>query len=498
MTLDSLHFDNAWARLPDEFFSKVLPTPWRETRVLDISPLGAAQLDLDPERIEQERLEALMAGRDLLPGMLPIAQKYTGHQFGSYNPALGDGRGLLLGEAMTANGPVDLHLKGAGQTPYSRFGDGRAVLRSSIREYLAGEAMSGLGIPTTTALAVAVNGEQVMRERVEPGATLMRLSPSHARFGHFEWLYQRRKVEDMRTLAWHMIHRHRPELADAESPFEALFDDVVARTAQLVAAWQAYGFVHAVMNTDNMSLLGVTLDYGPFAFMERFQPGWTPNHTDAGGRYAYDQQPGVALWNLSVLAQSLTPLIEVDRLRESLERYDPLLQQAYAERMRARLGLTAPAEENASSDDASPGDASLTADWLALLERHEVDFHNAFRALGDYRGGSDSRDRLAQVLEIAPDDPVLNAWLDAYERRLEHETRHGDERQRAMEAVNPRYVLRTHLAQQVIEAAEAGDSEPLRRFRERLAAPFVNRDDDAAWFAPPPASAPPVCLSCSS
>lgn len=489
MTLDSLRFDNAWSHLSEDFFTRVAPTPWRGTRVLDVSPLGAAQLGLDMERIDSERLEALMAGRELLPGMEPIAQKYTGHQFGSYNPALGDGRGLLLGEALTPHGPLDLHLKGAGQTPYSRFGDGRAVLRSSIREYLAGEAMSGLGIPTTTALAVAVNEERVMRERVEPGATLLRLAPSHARFGHFEWLYQRRQVEDMQALAWHLIHRHRPALAEDETPFLALFADVVERTATLIAAWQAYGFVHAVMNTDNMSMLGLTLDYGPFAFMERYQPSWTPNHTDAGGRYAFDQQPGVALWNLTVLAQSLTPLIEVERLRETLERFEPALQQAYAERMRARLGL-AVAEED---------DAELVSNWLSLLARHEADFHGAFRALGTYQGGQTGCERLATALELAPDDEGLVAWLASYDQRLAREIRSASERQRAMEAVNPRYVLRTHLAQRVIDAAEAGDSEPLRCFRERLAAPFQAHDDgDEDWLTPPPPSAPPVCLSCSS
>ena len=400
MNLASLQFDNAWARLPQDFYTTVAPTPWAGTRVLDISPLGAAQLDLDPETIEPERLAALMAGRELLPGMTPIAQKYTGHQFGSYNPALGDGRGLLLGEAMTSQGPMDLHLKGAGQTPYSRFGDGRAVLRSSIREYLAGEALSGLGIPTTTALAVAVNDERVMRERVEPGATLLRLAPSHARFGHVEWLYQRHKVEDMQTLLWHLIHRHRPEFVDAEKPFEALFADAVERTASLIAAWQAYGFVHAVMNTDNMSLLGLTLDYGPYAFMERYKPDWTPNHTDAGGRYAFDRQPGVGLWNLTVLAQSLTPLIDVERLREMLDDYEPLLQRSYAQLMRARLGLTSRPDDGGEV----ASDAALIGGWLELLERHEADFHNAFRALGAYRGGGDSRRRLANALEIEPDD----------------------------------------------------------------------------------------------
>lgn len=489
MSLDDLRFDNSWARLPEAFYREVAPTAWRDTHVLDLSPLGAAQLDLEPASIEPQRLAALMAGRELLPGMRPIAQKYTGHQFGTYNPALGDGRGLLLGEAMTRQGPVDLHLKGAGQTPFSRFGDGRAVLRSSIREYLAGEAMQALGIPTTTALAVAVNGERVMRERVEPGATLLRLAPSHARFGHVEWLYQQRDVEGMRRLLQQVIERHRPALAEAENPIEALFADVIARTAETIAAWQAYGFVHGVMNTDNMSLLGLTLDYGPYAFQERFKPGWTPNHTDAEGRYAYDRQPGVALWNLMVLAQSLTPLVDAGRLRDRLDDFEPALEAAYARRMRARLGLAE------SRDD----DATLAADWLSLLARHEADFHSAFRALGAYRGDDESRRQLAAHLEIPADDPALVAWLEAYRTRLEEESRSAETRQRAMDAVNPCYILRHRPLQQVIAAAEAGDPGPLRRLRERLAAPFVPHEDGAEdWTSPPPRDAPPVVLSCSS
>ncbi|GGX96459.1 UPF0061 protein [Litchfieldella qijiaojingensis] len=493
MTLLDLRFDNAWARLPEDFYTRVRPTPWRDTRVLDVSPRGAALLGLDARRLsedprERERLTALMAGSELLPGMDPIAQKYTGHQFGSYNPALGDGRGLLLGEAMTEAGPVDLHLKGAGQTPYSRFGDGRAVLRSSIREYLAGEAMAGLGIPTTLALAVAVNDEKVMRERVEPGATLMRLAESHIRFGHFEWLYQRRRVEDMKRLAWHVIERHRPAFKESDAPFSELFDDVVARTAELIAAWQAYGFVHAVMNTDNMSLLGLTIDYGPYAFMDRYDESLVPNHTDEFGRYAFDQQPGVALWNLAVLAQSLTPLIEVERLRESLDTFEPKLQEAYARRMRARLGL-------ANDED---GDRDLVMAWLSLLARHKADFHRSFRALGGYDGSRAALSALADTLECETSDPAFKEWVSRYERRLAAERRGPEERRSAMDAVNPRYVLRTHLAQRVLEAAEEGDPEPLREFRTCLADPFREHSGCESWTQPPPRHAPPVCLSCSS
>ncbi|WP_161598994.1 protein adenylyltransferase SelO [Aidingimonas lacisalsi] len=493
MTLHDLRFDNAWAKFPDDFFTRVTPTPWSGTRVLDVSPLGASQLGLDAEALwrdedEHATLTSLMAGRKLLPGMEPIAQKYTGHQFGSYNPALGDGRGLLLGEAVTDSGFVDLHLKGAGQTPYSRFGDGRAVLRSSIREYLAGEAMAGLGIPTTTALAVAVNEEKVMRERVEPGATLLRLSESHVRFGHFEWLYQRQRPEDIERLAWHVIERHRPLLREAEAPFEALFEDTVTRTADLIAAWQAYGFVHAVMNTDNMSLLGLTIDYGPYAFMDRYQPRLVPNHTDAEGRYAFNQQPGVALWNLAVLAQSLTPLIDVERLRAILDTFEPRLQSTYADYMRQRLGLAEKWEE----------DHALVSSWLALLEKHSADFHGAFLSLVDYDGSQASFADVAAALECEPDDDALVQWLRHYTDRLAQEPRSRQQRHDAMASVNPRYVLRTHLAQSVIESAEAGDSEPLRTFRELLADPFTERPDMDVWQQVPSRNAPPVNLSCSS
>ncbi|RXE49721.1 protein adenylyltransferase SelO [Chromohalobacter israelensis] len=487
MTLDSLRFDNAWARLPEDFFTRVSPATWKNTRLLDISPRGCRALGLDPACFDddvqaRETLRQLMGGETVLPGMAPLAQKYTGHQFGVYNPALGDGRGLLMGEAQTADGYWDLHLKGAGQTPYSRFGDGRAVLRSSIREYLAGEAMAGLGVPTTLALALATNDEKVQRERVEPGATLLRLAPSHVRFGHFEWLYQSRRHDDMRRLVDHVIERHRPALAASESPAEALFGDVVARTARLIAAWQAYGFVHAVMNTDNMSILGLTLDYGPYAFMDAYDPALVPNHTDANGRYAFDQQPGVGLWNLSVLGQSLTPLAEPDALRDRLTEYEPALQQEYARLMRARLGLESVVE----------GDAQLVQDWLTLLAEAGADYHRAFRALGEW--AVDDGEWLRQEVPVEG----LSAWLSRYRERLEEEERDAASRRDAMQAVNPLYVLRTHLAQQVIEAAEAGDEAPLVEFRRLLADPFTARPGMERWAAAPPPQASVICLSCSS
>ncbi|MDV6317458.1 protein adenylyltransferase SelO [Chromohalobacter sp. HP20-39] len=487
MTLDALRFDNAWARLPDDFFTRVSPTTWKNTRLVDISPHGCRMLGLDTELFNddspsRETLRQVLGGETVLPGMDPLAQKYTGHQFGVYNPALGDGRGLLLGEVATDDGFWDLHLKGAGQTPYSRFGDGRAVLRSTIREYLAGEAMAGLGIPTTLALALAVNDEKVQRERVEPGATLLRLAPSHVRFGHFEWLYQARRNDDLRRLVEHVITRHRPALAECEAPTEALFGDTVARTARLIAAWQAYGFVHAVMNTDNMSILGLTLDYGPYAFMDRYEPTLVPNHTDTAGRYAFDQQPGVGLWNLSVLGQSLTPLADPEALRAQLAEYEPALQQEYARLMRARLGL----------EQVQEGDAQLVQDWLTLLADAGADYHRAFRALGEW-----AVDDGAWLHDEVPAEG-LAAWLSRYRQRLDDEPRDDASRREAMQSVNPLYVPRTHLIQQVIEAAEKGDMAPLAEFRALLADPFTSQPGMAHWAAAPAPEASVICLSCSS
>ncbi|MCX2523271.1 protein adenylyltransferase SelO [Larsenimonas rhizosphaerae] len=482
-----LVFDNAYTRLPDTFYVRQMPVPRAGTRILDVSPACAELLGLSGLKTDDPELLGVMSGQSLPAGADPLAQKYTGHQFGSYNPALGDGRGLLLGEVVTPSGSMDLHLKGAGQTPFSRFGDGNAVLRSSLREYLASEAMAGLGIPTTRALAVAVNDEHVRRERVEPGATLLRVAESHVRFGHFEWLGFSGRTEELQALIDHVIARHRPHLAGIEAPGAALFDDIVQRTAQLVADWQAYGFVHAVMNTDNMSALGLTLDYGPYTFLDAYIPDRVPNLTDSSGRYAFNQQPGVALWNLVRLAQSLVSCAPQEQLEASLQRYEAVLQARFAERMRARFGLTG----------IDAGDSQLCQDWLTLLADHRADYHLSFRALCDYDGSSESRQAVAQVV-TAPES-VVSDWLDAYDHRLSLETRTQEERHTAMRSCNPCNVLRLHHIQAVIDAATDGDTRLLSEYRACLQAPFTPMSGGLRdWQAPPAPGSVSVAMSCSS
>ncbi|MCM2971454.1 protein adenylyltransferase SelO [Larsenimonas suaedae] len=483
--LDRLQFDNRYARLPEAFYTRVQPTPRAGTRVLDVSPGCAARLGLEGLEPLDDQLRALMAGQWVPEGAEPLAQKYTGHQFGAYNPALGDGRGLLLGEVDTPSGPMDLHLKGAGRTPYSRFGDGQAVLRSSVREYLASEAMAGLGIPTTHALAVAINDERVPRERVEPGATLLRVAESHVRFGHFEWLGLSGQTEALKQLADHVIDRHRPWLKNVDAPYAALFADVVERTAHLVADWQAYGFVHAVMNTDNMSILGLTIDYGPYAFLDAYVADRVPNRTDAQGRYAFDQQPGVALWNLVRLAQSLVSLVDKSTLEAELGRFEGHLQARFGDTMRARFGLETFEDE----------DSELCRQWLDLLGDQQLDYHRSFRALCAYDDTLAGREAL---LDVLGDTEAARAFLARYDQRLGREHRAVEARQAAMRQCNPYYVLRLHHARSVIEAAEQGDVGPLKEYRACLSAPFEPRETHGAWHLPPEAGAQEITLSCSS
>src|SRR5579885_2905453 len=337
--LEELQFDNAYARLPDAFHRRLAPTPFTAPSYLvSFNAEAAALLDLDPKEAERPDFIDYFTGRRRLPGSDPVAMVYAGHQFGVYVSQLGDGRAILLGEVRNQDGASwDLHLKGAGLTPFSRDGDGRAVLRSTIREYLCGEAMHGLGIPTTRALCIIGSEEKVWRESIETGAMLVRLSPTHVRFGSFEVFYYRRQFEHLARLAEYVIGEHFPHLAGRSNRYAELFADVVAWTARLIARWQAVGFAHGVMNTDNMSILGLTLDYGPFGFMDEYDPGFICNHSDHHGRYAFDRQPSIGLWNLSCLAQALLPLAPKEALKAALESYEPTLNRLYLDLMRAKL-----------------------------------------------------------------------------------------------------------------------------------------------------------------
>jgi len=321
-----LTFDNRYARLGDRFSVAVLPEPLDNPRLLIVSPAAAALLGADPASLQSAECIAQINGQADFPGTEPRAMVYAGHQFGAYNPRLGDGRGLLLGEVTHANGERwDLHLKGSGQTPFSRMGDGRAVLRSSIREFLASEHLAALGIPTTRALALIGSDTKVFRERQESAALLLRLAPSHLRFGHFEYFYYNRQHAELKQLAKWALREYYPQCAD----FTEMLREIISRTAYLIALWQAYGFCHGVMNTDNMSLLGLTFDFGPYAFLDDFNQNHICNHSDDSGRYSFNNQVPIAHWNLTALAQCFTPFIAVDKLRELLQDFLPQYQTQY-------------------------------------------------------------------------------------------------------------------------------------------------------------------------
>ncbi|HQW90364.1 MAG TPA: YdiU family protein, partial [Nitrospira sp.] len=349
-SLETLTFENSYARLPEVFYAKVNPTPFSTAPFLISANRAAMELlDLDPAEAQRPEFAGVFGGSLLVPGMEPLAMLYSGHQFGVYVPQLGDGRAILLGEVKNGRGERwDLHLKGAGMTPFSRDGDGRSVLRSAIREYLCCEAMHGLGIPTTRALCLVGSDDKVYREQVESGATIVRMAPSHVRFGTFEIFYYRKQHEHLQRLADYTIEMHFPDLAQAADKYARFFTEVVERTAKLIAHWQAVGWSHGVLNTDNMSILGLTLDYGPYGFMDDYDPGFICNHSDYNGRYAFNQQPYIGLWNLSCLAQTLLPFAPKEELKAALDGYQSSVDGHYHTHMRAKLGLV----EDRAEDEA--------------------------------------------------------------------------------------------------------------------------------------------------
>lgn len=483
--LSELTFDNRFARLGEAFSSRVLPEPIAEPRLVIASASAMALLDLDPAEAASEDFLHIFSGHRLWAAAEPRAMVYSGHQFGHYNPRLGDGRGLLLGEVVNAAGEYwDLHLKGAGQTPWSRMGDGRAVLRSAIREFLASEYLHALGIPTSRALCVTTSSTPVRRERQEQAAMLLRLAPSHLRFGHFEYFYYSGKHAELRQLAEHALHCHFPELLGQAQPFAALLREVIERTAALIAHWQAYGFCHGVMNTDNMSLLGITFDFGPYAFLDDFDADYVCNHSDDGGRYSFSNQVPIAHWNLAALAQAFTPLVEIDALREMLALFEPLQQAHYLALMRRRLGLS-------SAEDS---DAQLIERLLALLQHSQQDYNLFLRRLGDQPAAAALRQLREDFLDLAGFD----AWSADYLARCAREAAHAEGREARMGAVNPLYLLRNYLAQQAIEAAEQGDFAPLQELHALLTQPFAEQPGMQRYAQRPPEWGKRLSISCSS
>jgi uncharacterized protein YdiU (UPF0061 family) len=484
--LDELIFDNRFARLGDAFSTTVLPEPIAEPRLVVASEAALALLDLDPSQAQLPLFAELFSGHKLWSEADPRAMVYSGHQFGSYNPRLGDGRGLLLGEIYNDAGEHwDLHLKGAGQTPYSRMGDGRAVLRSSIREFLASEALHALGVPTSRAACVIGSSTPVWRETQERAAIVLRLAQSHVRYGSLEYFYYTKQPEQLKELVDHVLTLHYPQCQEQPEPYLAMFREIVERNAELIAKWQAYGFCHGVMNTDNMSILGITFDFGPFAFLDDFDQHFICNHSDHEGRYSYSNQVPIAQWNLSALAQALTTFISVEALREAIGLFLPLYQTHYLDLMRRRLGLT-------SAED---GDEELVGRLLQLMQNSGVDYTLFFRRLGD----EPAADAVRKLRDDFIDIKGFDGWAQAYQERI---ARDGDDtaqaRQTRMHAVNPLYILRNYLAQNAIEAAEKGDYSEVRRLHSVLCNPFTEQPGMSDYARRPPDWGKHLEISCSS
>ncbi len=412
---------------------------------------------------------------------------YSGHQFGVYVPQLGDGRAILLGQVKNGDGGrVDRHLKGAGVTSFSRDGDGRAVLRSTIREYLCCAAMRGLGIPTTQALCLVGSDDKVYREQVETGAMLVRMAPSHVRFGTFEVFYYRKQHEFLKVLADYVIEHHFSHLRETGDKYARFFAEVVERTAKLIAQWQAVGWAHGVMNTDNMSILGLTLDYGPYGFMDDYDAGFICNHSDHNGRYAFNQQPYIGLWNLSCLAQTLLPLAEKEALKAGLEIYQPLFEREYGKVMRAKFGLV---DERAEDDE-------LIRDFLGLLQGSHADYTIVLRELSTFSTADGATN--GSLREHFLNRDRFDVWAVRYRTRLESEHSRDDERRDRMNRVNPKYVLRNYLAQAAIEKAQHKDFSEIDRLFTLLQAPFQDQQGMEAYALAPPNWGKHLSVSCSS
>ncbi|MBI1890620.1 MAG: YdiU family protein [Burkholderiales bacterium] len=489
--LDQLTFNHSFAALPPSFYTRLQPTPLPDPYLVCASEKAAALIGLDPAEFATKHFADVFCGNRTLENALPLAAVYSGHQFGVWAGQLGDGRAILLGEVDSPNtrpsGTLELQLKGAGLTPYSRMGDGRAVLRSSIREYLCSEAMAGLGIPTSRALCVIGSDAPVYRERPETAAVATRIAPTFIRFGSFEHWFYNQRPDELRTLADYVIDRFYPELRDAAQPYQALLREATKRTAHLIAQWQAVGFMHGVMNTDNMSILGITLDYGPYGFMEAFDVNRICNHSDANGRYSYGMQPRIAHWNCYALGQAMLPLIgEVDDVRAALDGYEQEYQTKFDILLHAKLGLRADQEN----------DDQLIQAMFGLMQANHVDFTLFFRRLGNLRVDDKTGDEPLRDLFI--DRAAFDAWAEQYRSRLRQENSIDQVRRTAMNAVNPQYVLRNYLAQIAIEKAQKKDFSEVDRLRKVLDAPYDEQPQSQQYAELPPDWASQIEVSCSS
>ncbi|MDE0695127.1 MAG: YdiU family protein [Boseongicola sp.] len=465
----ALPFDNSYGRLPNRFYTRMAPSPVASPAMLALNVKLARRLGIDADALATPEGVSVLAGNEVPEGADPLAQVYAGHQFGGWSPKLGDGRAILLGEIVAPDGTrFDIQLKGSGQTPYSRMGDGRAWLGPVLREYIVSEAMAALGVPTTRALAAVTTGETVFREGPLPGAVLTRVAASHIRVGTFQYFFARNDREALEALVSHAIERH---AHDADGPLD-LLNHVVERQALLVAAWLGIGFIHGVMNTDNMTVSGETIDYGPCAFMDGFSPMRVFSSIDHQGRYAYSRQPDIAMWNLAQLATSLLPLIEdVKDAQAAVDRFPALFRDAWLTVFRAKLGLQA----------ADEGDYELILALLDAMANGKADFTNTFRSLGTPK----ARDAFS-------DPELYDAWEKSWKKRLGKEGVVPDDRAETMHAANPAFIPRNHRIEQAIQAAVAGDLGPFEHLNAALLAPFSDLEKFAD-LARPPTESEVVC-----
>ena len=470
--MDGWRLEHTYTELPQLFYSPAVPTSVRDPRLVAFNRALAITLGLEPEKIEGPEGARILAGNALPPGGRPIAQAYAGHQFGHFT-VLGDGRAILLGEQVSPSGArMDVQLKGAGRTRFSRGGDGRAALGPMLREYIISEAMAALGIPTTRSLAVVTTGEAVYRDTILQGAVLTRVAASHIRVGTMQWAAAHDDRDAIRALADYTRARHYPELAGSPEPHIALFEAVLERQASLIARWQLVGFIHGVMNTDNMALSGETIDYGPCAFMDTYDPATVFSSIDHGGRYAYGNQPVIAQWNLARLAEAMLPLFDPDpdravaRAMRALERFPDVFGQYWLDGMRAKLGLFTPEEE----------DKALVDDLLAWMQRRSADFTSTFRAMtgGQLLAGPDAA------------DAELAAWQCRLEARRARQPQSPAEAQTLMRRHNPAFIPRNHKVEEALLAATTGDFAVMERLLDVLATPYDHERDQPAFSAASP------------
>ncbi len=472
-------FDNTYSRLPERFFAKVAPTPVAAPRLIRVNAGLAGQLGIDPEWLMSAEGVAMLAGNRLPTGAEPIATAYAGHQFGSFVSQLGDGRAILLGEVVGRDGlRRDIQLKGSGPTPFSRRGDGRAALGPVLREYVVSEAMAALGIPTTRALAAVSTGEKVVRETLLPGGVITRVAASHIRVGTFEYFAARGDSEGVRLLADHVLARHYPAAAGSARPCRALLDAVIRAQAELVARWLSVGFIHGVMNTDNTSVAGETIDYGPCAFMDQYDPATVYSAIDRNGRYAYGNQPTIAHWNLTRLAECFLPILgdneaeAMEQAEEALEAFPSLFAAAHRTGLARKLGFST--EE--------PGDEVLSQDLLKLMAENRADFTLTFRGLSEATGAESE----SGMRRMFTDAAGFDQWLARWRARLAQEQVDPQARRAQMKATNPAFVPRNHRMEAVIRAAvDREDFGPFEEFLTVLENPYEDQPRFAAYAQPP-------------